>query len=215
LLARKPWLEVRPVERVNQQGMHGKSRVCAFVKQQGEDFILDSKREPFTGEVNLPAPNGAIGIINFNRGYRLETRGVSGDYDFMWFMTFPPGSEKNRLTYLGFHADPFWEDPPRPDRPSVGAQYAYLDKGGVFLGVLPDKDNWKREDVGREIQEGQTCTTQFKAPYAGEWKVVARLAGEAEVAEKAECSSPTMKRSTSAPRRSVTTSGRARSRSLT
>jgi hypothetical protein len=178
ILAGKPWLEVRPVVRVNQQGMHGKSRMCAFVKpvsrlsrgegKEGEDFILDSKREPFTEEVNFPAPEGAIGIINFNRGYR-------GDYDFMWFMTFPPGTEKHPLTYLGFHADPFWEDPPRPDWPSVGAQYAYLDKGGVFISVLNDKDNWKREDVRREIQGGETYTTEFKAPYAGKWKMVARL----------------------------------------
>jgi hypothetical protein len=171
LLAKKPWLEVKPVERVNQQGMHGKSRLCAFVKKEGGDFILDSKREPFSGEVNVPAPEGAIGIINFNRGYR-------GDYDFMWFLTFPPGVEKHPLTYLGFHADPFWEDPPRPDQPSVGAQYAYLGPGGVLIGVLNDKDNWKREDVGREIQAGETYTTQFKAPYAGEWKLVARFAGK-------------------------------------
>ena len=171
ILAGKPWLGVKPVERVNQQGMHGKSRMCAFVKREGEDFILDSKREPFSGEVNVPAPEGTIGIINFNRGYR-------GDYDFMWFVTFPPGAEKHPLTYLGFHADPFWEDPPRPDRPSVGAQYAYLGEGGVFIASLNDKDNWKREDVGREIQEGETCTTRFKAPCPGEWKLVARLAGE-------------------------------------
>jgi hypothetical protein len=175
-LAGKPWLEVRPVEHVNQQGMHGKSRICAFAKREGEDFILDSKREPFAGEVNLPAPEGTVGIINFSRGYR-------GDYDFMWFLTFPPGAEKHPLTYLGFHADPFWEDPPRPDRPSVGAQYAYLDKGGVMIGVLNNKDNWKREDVGRPIKEREIYTTQFKAPYPGQWKLAARLSGKMEVNE--------------------------------
>ncbi len=168
VLAGKPWLEVRPVERVNQQGMHGKSRICAFVKKEGEDFILDSKREPFTVERNIPAPDGTIGIINFNRGYR-------DDYDFMWFMTFPPGAEKHRLTYLGFHADPFWEDPPRPDQPSVGAQYAYLGKGGVFIGVLNNKDNWKREDIMRQVKKGEVYVTDFKAPYAGIWKLAARI----------------------------------------
>jgi len=168
VLAGKPWLEVRPVERVNQQGMHGKSRICAFVKEQGDDFILDSKREPFTLERNIPAPDGTIGIINFNRGYRT-------DYDFMWFMTFPPGAEKHRLTYLGFHADPFWEDPPRPDRPSVGAQYAYLGKGGVFIGALNNKDNWKREDIMRKVKKREVYTTDFKAPYAGIWKLAARI----------------------------------------
>ena len=58
--AGKPWLEVRPVQRVNQQGMHGKSRICAFVKEEGEDYILDSKRELFREEVNVPPPEGTI-----------------------------------------------------------------------------------------------------------------------------------------------------------
>lgn len=167
VLAGRPWLEVRPVERVNQQGMHGKSRICAFVKKEGEDFILDAKRETFREEVNLPAPEGSIGILNFSRRFRT-------DHDFMWFMAFPPGAERHRLTYLGFHADPFWEDA-HSDWPSVGAQYAYLGEGGAFIGVLNDPDNWKREEVGREIQEGETYTTRFQAPYAGRWKVVARL----------------------------------------
>jgi len=168
VLAGRPWLEIKPVERVNQQGMHGKSRLCAFVKKEGEDFILDSKREPFSEERNIPAPPGTIGIINFSRRFRT-------DYDFVWFMAFPPGTEKHKLTYLGFHADPFWEDA-RSDRPSVGAQYACLGEGGVCIASLNDKDNWKREDVGRELQEGEAYTTQFKAPYAGEWKLLARLA---------------------------------------
>ncbi|NQT54215.1 right-handed parallel beta-helix repeat-containing protein [bacterium] len=167
--AAKPWLEVRPVQRVNQQGMHGKSRLCAFVKREGEDFILDAKRRPFKKEEILAAPAGTIGIINFSRRFRT-------DYDFMWFMTFPPGAEKHRLTYLGFHADPFWEDA-RRDRPSVGAQYAFLDKGLVVIGVLNSKDNWKREDVGRRLAAGETYRTKFRAPYPGLWKVVARLDG--------------------------------------
>jgi len=167
--AGKPWLEVRPVQRVNQQGMHGKSRICAFVRREGEDFILDAKRRPFKKEEILAAPDGTMGIINFSRRFRT-------DYDFMWFMAFPPGAEKQKLTYLGFHADPFWEDA-RSDRPSVGAQYASLDKGLVVIGVLNDKDNWKREDVGRRLHAGGTYRTRFKAPYPGLWKLAARLDG--------------------------------------
>jgi len=171
--AGKPWLEIQPIAGVNQQGMHGKSRMCAFVKKEGEDFILDSKREPFNGEVNLPAPEGSIGLINFSRGYRK-------DYDLMWFLTFPPGAEKHILTYLGFHADPFWEDPPRPDRPSVGAQYGYMGDGGVFIGVLNDRNNWKRENIERKIEADEVYQTEFKAPYPGEWKLAARITSDAE-----------------------------------
>ena len=174
VLSGRPWLEVRPVELVNQQGMHGKSRICAFVKLKGDDFILDAKREPFTTERNIHAPEGTIGIINFSRRFRT-------DYDFMWFMTFPEEAVKHPLTYLGFHADPFWEDG-RSDRPSVGAQYAYLGNGGVFIGVLNSKDNWKREDVGRRLREGEVYETKFEAPYPGIWKMVARVERCAEKA---------------------------------
>jgi len=96
VLAGKPWLEVRPVERVNQQGMHGKSRICAFVRREGEDTILDSKAEPYVKDYNLPAPPGTIGIINFSRCDIRRNR-VSG-YDFLWFMTFPPGAATHHLT---------------------------------------------------------------------------------------------------------------------
>jgi len=184
VLAGKPWLEVRPVERVNQQGMHGKSRICAFVRAEGDDLILDSKAEPYTGDYNLPAPPGTIGIINFSRCDIRFNR--IRCYDFMWFMTFAPGAEKHELTYLGLHSDPFWEDPPRPDWPSVGAQYAYLGPGGVFIAVLNDRDapinsaceNWKREDIGRRVRAGETYTSEFKAPYAGVWKMVAKFGRE-------------------------------------
>jgi len=169
VLAGTPSHELRPVERANQHGMHGKSRIGAFVKKEGDAFNLDSKREPFTEEVSIPAPEGTIGIINFSRRFRT-------DYDFMWFMTFQPGVEKHPLTYLGFHADPFWEDA-HSDRPSVGAQYAYLGGGGVFISVLNAKDNWKREDVERRLAPGESYHTGFKAPYPGLWKLVARLDG--------------------------------------
>jgi len=40
------------------------------------------------------------------------------------------------------------------------------------------RESWKREDVGRQIQAGETYISRFKAPYASEWKVVAKLASE-------------------------------------
>ena len=34
--AGRPWREVRPVQRVNQQGMHGKSRICALLRRRDD-----------------------------------------------------------------------------------------------------------------------------------------------------------------------------------
>ena len=55
----------------------------------------------------------------------------------------------------------------------------------MFIAVFNDKDapvesareSWKREDVGRAIEAGETYTSRFKAPYASEWQLVAKLAG--------------------------------------
>ena len=64
----------------------------------------------------------------------------------------------------------------RPARYRLSGRYQdYLGTGGVYIAVLNDKDNWKREDVWRDINDGETYTTQFKAPCAGRWKMVARL----------------------------------------
>jgi hypothetical protein len=165
--ARKPYLEIVPVANVNQQGMHGKTRLCAYLQNDGGEYLLDSKREPWTEEKNIPAPEGAFGIINFVRGYASQ-------YDFMWFLTFPPGAEQNPLTYLGFHADPFWGEEVSPDRPSVGAQYASMEKK-VAIGVLRYRNCWTRENVEKPIQAGEVYQTTFAPPYPGKWRLIARV----------------------------------------
>jgi len=165
VLAGKPWLEVRPVKRANQQGMHGKSRLCAFVNRSSNELILDGKRATWTGERAIHAPRDAIGIINFHRRFRQSS------YDFMWFLTATPGFERSKLTYLGFHADRFWEDEIPHDAPSCGAQYVHMaDK--VVIGVLNRRDVWKREDALKPIAAGGTHTSRFRAPYPGKWRVV-------------------------------------------
>ncbi|MCK4626916.1 MAG: hypothetical protein KAV00_16510, partial [Phycisphaerae bacterium] len=161
----KCWLEVKAVENVNQQGMHGKSRICAFVRKDHDEFILDGKRATWPGkENNVYAPSDTIGIINFKRGLRR----VVGT---MTFLTSTPGFEKSKLTYLGFHSDPFWEDFLPNDRPSCGAQYVQI-KGKAIIAALGYKGVWEREDIVKPIAAGGTYTSKFVAKYPGKWRVV-------------------------------------------
>jgi len=188
-VTREPWLEVRPVKNVNQQGMHAKSRLAAFMfKEPGRDILIDSKRSKLAEYVkthpgppydwtdqNVHPPPGCIGLINFHRAYKYEG-------DFIWFLTFPPGAENHRLTYHGIHyPDPFWEDFTH-DAPSVGANYAYLGEK-VVIGVLRFKDIWKREDVYKPIKAGEVYTTRFKAPYAGKWRIFWCISNETFLTE--------------------------------
>lgn len=162
----KPWLEVKPVENMNQQGMHAKSRLAAFVYTNvKKDVILDGKKhEEF--EENVYPSISCIGEINFHRSVSIP----SGE-DFMWFLTFPEGAETNELTYQGIHyPDPFWEWDDKPAAPSVGANYAYLEEK-VIIGVLNFGDNWKREDVKQDISIGETYVSSFTATYSGRWRV--------------------------------------------
>ena len=165
----KPWLEVRPVENVNQQGMHRKQRLAVFIyKNVTKDVLIDAKKHG-EFEENVYPENGCIGIVVFHREYTPPDN--PSDYDFLWLLTFPPGAENNSLTYAGVHyPDPYWEWDDKPGAPSVGAVYAYLDKM-VIIGVLNSKDNWKREDVGQYLNAGETYTSSFTAPYAGKWRV--------------------------------------------
>ena len=165
IYANKPWLEIKAVKNVNQQGMHGETRICAFIKKNGDEFIIDSKRN--VALKNYRAPEGSIGIINFRRIN-------AGKYNFMWFLTFPPGAEKNRLTYLKVTRDNFFGEDVSPDRPSVTAQFAYLGKK-VVIGVLGYKNCWMREDVGKPIRAGETYQTKFSPPYPGKWRLIGRV----------------------------------------
>ncbi len=161
----KCWLEVKAIENVNQQGMHGKSRICAFVRKNHDEFILDGKRTTWPGKAsNIHAPADTIGIINFKRGLR----GVVGT---MTFLTSMPGFEKSKLTYLGFHIDRFWEDWLPHDSPSCGAQYVQI-KGKAIIAALNYKGVWEREDIVKPIAAGETYTSKFVAKYPGKWRVV-------------------------------------------
>ncbi|MDY7009574.1 MAG: carbohydrate binding domain-containing protein [Planctomycetota bacterium] len=161
----KCWLEVGPVNYVNQQGMHGKSRICAFVRKDHDEFILDGKRATWPGkENNVPAPSDTIGIINFKRGLR----GVVGA---MTFLTSMPGFEKSKLTYLGFHIDRFWEDWLPHDSPSCGAQYVQIN-GKAVIAALNYKSVWEREDIVKSIASNESYTSKFAAPYPGKWRVI-------------------------------------------
>ncbi|MCK4625850.1 MAG: carboxypeptidase regulatory-like domain-containing protein, partial [Phycisphaerae bacterium] len=153
--AGKPWLHILPVEFVNQQGMHGKTRICAYVNKDGTEFVFDSKRIDYKRDDIIYAPEGTIGIINFDRNYASK-------YDFMWFLMLSPGAEKNPRTYLGLHSDPFWGEEVSPDRPSVGAQYVYMDKSKPSaIATLRYRYCWTRENVEKPIKAGGTYTTKF------------------------------------------------------
>ena len=169
----RPWLEVRPVENVNQQGMHSKTRLAAFVFQNATgDILLDGKKHGNFSE-NVYPPEGCVGELNLHRTYSFDI-----DYDFMWFLTFPPGAETNELTYQGIHyPDPYWEWDCKPCAPSVGAQYAYLAEK-VVIGVLHYRDIWKREDIKQSISAGETYTSSFTAPYSGKWRIFAVMSND-------------------------------------
>ena len=172
-IPKRPWLEIRPIENVNQQGMHSKTRLAAFIFPNATgDILLDGKKHGNFSE-NIYPPEGCIGELNLHRTYSFSI-----DYDFMWFLTFPPGVENSELTYQGIHyPDPYWEWDCKPCAPSVGAQYAYLDEK-VVIGVLHYRDIWKREDVKKPISAGETYTSSFTATYAGKWRIFAVMSDD-------------------------------------
>jgi len=169
IVAGKPWLEVKPSANVNQQGQHDKRRLAGFLFEDvGQDVILDARKHG-QFEENVYPEQGCIGVLIFHRAYNPPDT----DYDFMWFMTFPPGAEQHSLTYAGIHyPDPYWEWDCKPCAPSVGATYVYLEQK-VIIGILNSQDIWKREDVGQPIAVGETYTSTFTAPYAGKWRMAA------------------------------------------
>jgi hypothetical protein len=167
-IPKNPWLEIKPVSRVNQLGMHDKSRLATFLfPNVDNDIILDANKHGDFIETINPA-EGCMGEINFHRASNL-----GADYDFMWFLTFPPGIETSPLTYQTLDSpDCYWEWDCRCCVPrSVSQNFAYLGDRGVIISVLNFKDNWKREDVGQYLNTSEIYTSLFTAPYAGKWHV--------------------------------------------
>jgi len=171
VLKDKPWVEVRPVRKAHMLGIHGKVRIGLAVVEGGNDYVVDSLRDP--ADAYVP-PKGKMIICFFE----------SGRYPFMWVLTFP--SFKRANTYFNCDSGPkgdtmWWGGTPGYPRHSPGCITATYARFGnqtepVVVGALAFWHNWHREEINKPIKKGEVYASKWKPPYPGHWRMTVRIA---------------------------------------
>lgn len=169
----KPWVQALAVEKTGMLGIHGKVRIGLAVPEEGNDYVVDSLRDPKNCYVP-PLQKGKL-IICFYE---------SGVNPFMWVLTFPSFERAN--TYFNCDSGPkgdtmWWGGTAGYPKNSPGCLTATYSRFGnqkepVVEGALAYWHNWHRDDVDRSIKKGETYTSTWKPPYPGKWRMTARVA---------------------------------------
>ncbi|MCK4625487.1 MAG: right-handed parallel beta-helix repeat-containing protein [Phycisphaerae bacterium] len=171
----KPWFEVRGVKSATELGIHGKVRMGLAPVEGGNDFVVDSLRDP-PGRPN--APDGKM-ILCF---YENITNPC------MWVFTWTSPFKEAAPWFLndsGPKGDTMWCSPgkwggleiPRKWPGCITSSWAKFGKdGGVVLGALVYPNNWYRQQVGKPVKKGNVYTSKWKPPYPGRWRMTVRVA---------------------------------------
>ena len=171
VLADKPWVEVRPVKYVTDQGIHGKVRMAIAPIEGGNDWVLDSLRDP-CGRPKAPPCKMIICFFE------------SGTTPFMWVLTWTSPFKEAGPHFLndsGPHGDTMWwggtPGYPRHSPGCITSSWAKFGKNGaVVVGALAFWHNWHRDDINKPIKKGEVYTSKWKPPYPGHWRMTVRIA---------------------------------------
>lgn len=171
----RPWVQVRPVRTATEQGIHGKVRMGLAPVEGGNDFVVDSLRDP-GGRPKAP-PTRMLLCFYENR-----------EFPFVWVLTWSAAFEQAAPWFFndsGPKGDTMWAAPgewgnlviPRSWPGCITSTWAGFGEGGsVVVGALTYPNTWHREQVDRSIKAGENYASSWKPPYPGRWRLTARVA---------------------------------------
>ncbi len=177
----KPWVQVRSAgkssEKAHMLGLHGKLRIGLIVVEDGNDFVVDSLRDPAK---RYAPPKGRL-VIGFREAIKTP---------FMYVMTFPDFAGAHPYFYCdsGPGGDTMWcaqgpgklggLETPRKWDGCITATYVRFanQKAPVVIGAPTHLHNWHRDHPDRPIKKGQVYTSKWKPPYPGRWRMTVRIA---------------------------------------
>jgi hypothetical protein len=171
ILHDKPWVEIKGVKCITDQGIHGKLRIAIAPNDKGNDWVLDSLRDP-CGRPKAPPCKMIIGLYE------------SGNSPFLWVITWSSPFKEAAPHFLndsGPKGDTMWwggtPGAPRNSSGCITSSWAkFGKKGSVVIGGLPYWHNWHREQIGKPIKKGEVYKSTWKPPYPGKWRMTARIA---------------------------------------
>jgi hypothetical protein len=156
----KYWVEVKPLTKADGVVVGVKSQFVVVPSEFGEDLNFDALL--CKGSQSIPLPNENLVLA------------LQCDGNFMTVLTYPsidqagavtvgPGAEvQNHGTALKLYAT------------AVSAKF---NGKSVFVGVLPQKDNWYYEPVNKKYSASGQYNISWHPPYPGVWRLAGRVNG--------------------------------------
>lgn len=157
----KYWIEIKPLANAERVSVGLKSQLVVVPSEFTEDLICDSATLEIGKNIPLPKENALL-ALNCNG-------------NFMSMMTFPSKEQAGELivsagegvTNHGVAVNTI-----------VSAATAHFREKSVFIGLLPQKDNWYYEAGGKKYSAAGQYPIPWKPPYAGIWRLGGRVKGK-------------------------------------
>ncbi len=153
-------VEVKPLAKADRLGIGVTSQFLVVPSEFGEDLICDSLKCRVGQSYPLPSENLVLA---------LECGG-----NFMTVLTYPSIDQAGTVTVgpgegVQNHGAVL--------NSQVTALSAKFNGKSVFVGILPQKDNWYYEPVNKKYSASGQYKIPWQPPYAGVWRLVGRVNG--------------------------------------
>ncbi|MFH1007945.1 MAG: hypothetical protein V1800_10665 [Candidatus Latescibacterota bacterium] len=175
-------LEVEPIQ-VHDMGYHGEARVLLVPDyKDGNDWVADSAYGDWASYPVSPEGSGMV----------IDLQMLNGQ--FMWTMAY--ASWEKTKPFFDFVTEgrldqwPPWKEGPLQryfENRVFSALYGSFNEEKIVVGVINSPGSWHPEIVGtpladglvagRPVSAGETVVTQWTVPYAGQWRMTARMEG--------------------------------------
>ena len=103
---------------------------------------------------------------------------LNGDGDFMSVVTYPTVDQAGDAL-IG--ADEAVNSTGRPALRRITVVDAKFDGQSVFVGLLPNRNNWRYEEVKKLYSASGQYVSSWPPPYPGVWRLVGRVRGRYRV----------------------------------
>lgn len=154
----KYWVEVKPLAKVDRLAIGVKSQFLVVPSEFGEDLICDALKCRVGQSYPLPSENFVLAL--------------QCDGNFMTVLTYPSIDQAGTATVgpgegVQNHGAAL--------NAQVTALSAKFNGKSVFVGLLPQKNNWFYEPVNKKYSASGQYKIPWQPPYAGVWRVVGRV----------------------------------------
>jgi hypothetical protein len=156
----KYWVEVKPLTKAEGLVVGVKSQFVVVPSEFGEDLNFDALS--CKGSQSIPLPNENLVLA------------LQCDGNFMTVLTYPANDQAGAVT-VGSGAGV--ENHGTALKLYATAVSAKFNGKSVFVGVLPQKDNWYYEPVNKKYSASGQYNIPWHPPYPGVWRLAGRVNG--------------------------------------